>query len=177
MKAIDRFAFEPEKHSAKHFVIVNQWLSWWKAIGWLCCVRTTFFTNCTKIDALCVCVSVSAECQDLCTLPFRPTEKIKSCRIRYRTTEYHYHLQHTFRFHFSGHAAMVLGSMRMFTFSRYILIALYSSALDPAKATAKKSTVRGHFSFVRFFSFNHKLFRFFAYTWLPNNEKRKSNFY
>lgn len=75
MKAIDRFAFEPEKHSAKHFVIVNQWLSWWKAIGWLCCVRTTFFTNCTKIDALCV--FVSAECQDLCTLPFSTHRKNK----------------------------------------------------------------------------------------------------
>lgn len=141
------------------------------------CTYNVFYKLHKDRCLVCVCVSVSAECQDFCTLPFRPTEKIKSCRIRYRTTEYHYHLQHTFRFHFSGHAAMVLGSMRMFTFSRYILIALYSSALDPAKATAKKSTVRGHFSFVRFFSFNHKLFRFFAYTWLPNNEKRKSNFY
>lgn len=70
---------------------------------------------------------------------------------------------HTFRFHFSGHAAMVSGSMRMFTFSHYILIALYFSAWFQKKIHTRTLFIR---------SFVHSIVIYFFFC-TPDCHKRR----
>lgn len=89
---------------------------------------------------------------------------------------------YTFRFHFSGHAAMVLGSMRMFTFSHFILTALYSSAwLQQQQRNPPYTDI-----FHSFISFHSIVIYFVYFTHLVAEQqqkkeekmlvKRKSNF-